>query len=1822
MSLYGKPSFIDEGSVRLLCTAFQHILDCVLENQMGLLKNIEVTPSHHYQRILDWNSHIPKEPLAECIHDLIQRRCMETPDAEAICAWDGTMSYAALEQESARTMEWLQHHGVGPETIVPLLFEKSKWTVVAVLGVLKAGAAFVLLETSHPIERLKSICHDIGACIILTSALCKEIGSNLADITMSVPCDVERKLPCGDGKMKPCIRAQPRNAAYVAYTSGSTGKPKGVIIEHASFCTNAMVSSEAQNLNGCSRVLQFASYAFDVSIHETLVPLMLGGCVCIPSASQRVNSLQEAIVQLRVNWMELTPSVTRLLSPHKIPNVKTLVVGGESISPAELARWAGHIRLNVAYGPAECTVVSMVQSNVTKHGDPLSIGRGCGGSVWIVEPQNHNVLVPIGAPGELLIGGPIVGRGYLNRPEQTAAVFIQNPPWQAENNSRFYKTGDVVRQNSDGSVVFLGRKDTQVKLRGQRIELGEIEYQASGFFPGAAVAVEVGKLYHGHPALVLFVEWKSLENRKRCSGTNCCRTVQNDKTHFMSNAQWAKAGLSQILPSYMVPDIIVPLCTIPLSHSAKVDRKALRAMITRWSKDEVKLYQVTANSTSCGRYPHHAGQKYDEMVRMVARVLSLDPSEVREHDNFFQLGGDSLSAIMLSREIDTIPLLSLTVADIFQSASIAELFHRSQKTPLPESMEPGIPTKVLPFSLLDPMKIDNYRERAAEHCGVSPSQIEDIYPCSPLQARLMARTSRQPGAFQGHFNFRLSLDTDWDRLHWAWNKAADFLPILRTRIINTWQLAEGNPLQVVVRDKDIEWVEVAASESEPKSRMSFGSPLIYCVAVRAKHSPVLILNIHHALFDLVVFEQILEAVKAAYQGKPLVWRPFSPFIKYVQDLNRSQANEFWKREFTGLRAVPFPADITPGRSNLDAIRWTRKSFCLGHQNQAGITLSSLIRLAWAMVLSQYTGSLDVVFGTTVMGRNMPGTADVGGPTIATYPLRITLRGEESIKEALQRIQNHGIAIAPFEQSGIQHIRHSSPESAIACSFRNMLVIQPSSDNSLLAKRDLSPLLVLEERGSWKQKSYVNFSTQALNVVCEPGAGHLDVSAYFDQSILSSQEVEEMLSCMDRLLQLVLQHPDASMGTILSQSQSPDGDLDRYEERTSLARLEQEACQYLGNGVRVAAVWIIPMASHVPKLALFVGAMSLNTVSDGRWILAGVKEPLRTRLVQMMHEFQNNPLGRAVPFCCIPVPLQYRPSMPGLFLDRARAQEAASKFTLKTLTSWQNTGDSGFEEPLLPLEATLRRALAKVLSLEPEAIGVNDDLVSLGCDSLVAMQFAAQCDRQSLRLTISEIFQATSLRCLASTLNSRPSGDPTPALEAFALLKPMYGDRESFEQDIQRSVDGWNIKESIDAFPCTTAHLGLLSGLGTCQSHTIWEIGSPEEQIDLVSFAKAWLNLVNRHAALRTLLLPSRSNPSEWLHVVLKSSPVGVKVVTKLKNASLLKIARKPLLSRDGLGGLPYRFAVYQSTTGRTLCKLEARYAFLDAFSVLVLMKELRRILDCLPTSDPLLPSYSSWVAYLRRWSEDPLHLQFWDRYLAGLKPCILRASRNHHHHQHEGRQHHGASETNGNRPRLIKSHRQIVVQDAVALRKYCDQRELTITNILQVAWALTLKEQTGIEDICFGALVSGRDVPVDHVGNIVGSLFNVLACRIQMPATDSISSVLLENQQMMRERASHQFCSLQEVTRLVLKARPEASSLFNTCLSVEQPLSDEAETGKGFRALETVEETEYDLIVAATVFPDRIQASIMYWSYFCDPARAATIAETFAQSIERIILCA
>ncbi|KGO71463.1 AMP-dependent synthetase/ligase [Penicillium italicum] len=449
----------------------------------------------------EWNDRSKFPGANTCIHILFEQQCTKQPTAEAIYTQDGSLTYYELNQHSSELADELRSSGVQLESVVPIYFEKSSWTIVAILAVLKAGGAFVLLDPSHPKTRLADICSDVQASLVITSRSNYSLSSRSCPSAqiMVIPDHKEKKklsispLPHRKAASLATMAPTPDNAAYIAYTSGSTGKPKGIVVEHGSFVSSAIAHSDVQNLNNTSRVLQFASYGFDISIQEMLTPLIVGGSVCIPSETQRLDHLAVSIQQLKANWLELTPSVARLLSPETLTEVKTLILGGESMHPDDVSRWREHVHLLVAYGPAECSVVSTVQPHVDVS-DLYNIGRSYGGNCWVVDPENHDQLQSLGSVGELLISGPIVARGYRNRPEQQS--FIKSPLWASlfgvPPRTRFYKTGDLVKYNTEnGSLRFIGRKDLQVKVHGQRVELQEIERCAQLYLPETIIVADV-----------------------------------------------------------------------------------------------------------------------------------------------------------------------------------------------------------------------------------------------------------------------------------------------------------------------------------------------------------------------------------------------------------------------------------------------------------------------------------------------------------------------------------------------------------------------------------------------------------------------------------------------------------------------------------------------------------------------------------------------------------------------------------------------------------------------------------------------------------------------------------------------------------------------------------------------------------------------------------------------------------------------------------------------------------------------------------------------------------------------------------------------------------------------------------------------------------------------------------------------------------------------------------------------------------------------------------------------------------------------------------
>lgn len=637
------------------------------------LDDLEVISPHEMMQIRSWNYGLSLDAEGTCVHDTISAWAQVQPSAEAIYAWDKALTYAELDRFATSLSLHLNQLGAGKGDIIPICFERSALAIVVMLAVLKTGSAFVPLEHSNPVSRNLEIVQQSGAHMVLVSSEQSQDWINKA-ATFPIDWDLLYALP---PQKKTALRpVDPTLLAYIIFTSGSTGNPKGVMIEHRSLSLSLKVHGPGYiyNQNTSSRVLQFASLAFDASMTEHLAPLSHGGCVCIPDHETRMGNIAEFMNAARVNWAFFTPSFFKLIQPHDVPLLKTVVLGGEAITDDCIDRWAARITLINGYGPSETTIVATACRVYPNSTNRASIGTGLACRTWVVDVDDVQRLLPVGLVGELLIQGPTVGRGYLNDEEKTGAAFISTPRWlpQIYQYHRLYKTGDVVRLETDGSITYLGRKDTQVKIRGQRIELSEIESRISSQPEVQHVAVFAPKdgLFANRLVAVVDLRFLSL------SSTNSTTRVELVPKAIIQQANAYVASIrdsiSQLLPSYMVPDIWIPIDAMPISNSGKAGRSVVRAWLARM--DEETYHQIMKNGTETGeviaKLPTSRAEKI--LCSAWAYALNLDPASVSIDIPFQALQGDSISAIQAVTRCRK-DNLQVKVADILRGDTIAQL---------------------------------------------------------------------------------------------------------------------------------------------------------------------------------------------------------------------------------------------------------------------------------------------------------------------------------------------------------------------------------------------------------------------------------------------------------------------------------------------------------------------------------------------------------------------------------------------------------------------------------------------------------------------------------------------------------------------------------------------------------------------------------------------------------------------------------------------------------------------------------------------------------------------------------------------------------------------------------------------------------------------------------------------------------------------------------------------------------------------------------------------------------------------------------------------
>lgn len=1085
------------------------------------------------EQIWSWNSDLPI-PYAECLHNIISRRASECPDQLAVDAWDGSFTYSGLNQFSTQLAQHLHHVGVRQSNVVPLVFERSRYCVASMLAILKLGAAFVLLDSGLPISRLQNMVEQVNAAIVLCSGSSVPLAAKLASTAVKVPVVTTEDMPNSTELPVPANMDPLSTIAAIVFTSGTTGTPKGVLISHANLASTFKYTATTVGLNERTRMLDSASYGFDAAIYQSLGTLCNGGCLCVPSDSERLTAMASAINRFNVNTAILTPSVARLLEPESVPGLQRLKLVGESASLTLIEKWLSHdVKIVPGYGPSECAVCSnagIFQRDVTAVNN---IGPTLGCLAWIVDPDDNEKLLPVGATGELLLEGPNVGAGYLNDRERTSASFIKAPKWLQQGfnsvtgrNSTLYKTGDLVQYDRDGSILYIGRKDQQKKLRGQRIDLNEIEYaiaQASPEKLEVIAEVCTTALSENELQLVAFCCLRSFENIVKDipqeTDADTESLILPASRDFMIIAEQIRKKLLNEVPSYMIPSVILPVSEIPRTKpSDKLDRKRMIQEVQKVQHSRLRSYfPITSKALSTA--------KELRLQHLLQQVLRSD-MDISADDHLFSLGGNSITAIELIAAARQSGFL-LQMQDVLYHENIAAL--ASKMTVLDDTKD--MSTSLPPFSLvMEKLRIEVFREANLRY-GIHSKSIEDILPCTPMQEGLMALGEQRYGGHIAQQIFDLPPDTDLKCLKSSWETVSLQNSIMRTCIIDTPERL----LQVVTREPllipEFENAELGLVTRTLISQIGLGSPLVNLAIVFQNTGKTLcsqlIWTAHHAACDGWQVPRIFDQVELAYRGMKLPPQcGFNLFVKYIVDGDRQRHNAYWTRQLAGPTPSTYPI-------HHEGAGWATESkkiqVHLGDSAPHRHLLATKINLAWSLIVAAYAESSDIVFGLTLTGRNapIPGIADMTGPTITTVPFRQQVDFSLTVGEALDRVQKQLIEMVPYEQTGLQNIRQLSDEAAAACDLQSLLVIQPPMETQSKGR-----FKILIPAQKYKE-SRLAFSNYPLTMECTMCSDEnvVNVSAQFNDRIIRSDQMTHILHQFGHALRQIHAHPDKKLSTV-------------------------------------------------------------------------------------------------------------------------------------------------------------------------------------------------------------------------------------------------------------------------------------------------------------------------------------------------------------------------------------------------------------------------------------------------------------------------------------------------------------------------------------------------------------------------------------------------------------------------------------------------------------------------------------------------------------------
>ncbi|KAI9741494.1 MAG: hypothetical protein M1818_004300 [Claussenomyces sp. TS43310] len=1037
-------------------------------------------------------------------------------------------TYKQLNFQANGISNVLLNTGVNQGDLIAICFEKCPAASFAILGILKAGCAYVALDPNAPTDRLKFIIEDSNTRLVLTTGKPAEVlraASLSRDVTIV---DIGHDGGTHSVDFEPPQLSKPVNpeeTCYCLYTSGTTGTPKGCEISHEN-AVQAMLSFRrlfASRWSTSSKWLQFASFHFDVSVLEQFWSWSVGICVVSAPRDLIFEDLPGRIKQLGITHIDLTPSLARLVQPDDAPGLcdGVFITGGEQLRQDVLDVWGPKGCIYNGYGPTEATIGCTMYPRVPANGKPSNIGCQFDNVGSFVLKPGTSQPVMRGAVGELCVSGKLVGKGYLNRPDLTRERF----PHLRELGERVYRTGDLVRILHDGTFLFLGRADDQVKLRGQRLELSEIN---------EVMKRDIQELQD----VVTLVLKHNEQQSEQLVTFFVAKTSNRGLTGLMREV------CSKRLPGYMIPTNYISLDALPLSANNKVDSRQLAKFYNKLSFED--LQDISASGQSRGAW----STEEQKFVEVLAKAVHVEPGAIKRSTNIFELGVDSISVIGISRTLQNAGYEKAKLPVIMKHSSIGSLIEvliagTGSTTPINQS-QIVVAQELAAFA-------HKHKAFTSRELGVEWNMIEVIAPCTPAQEGMIYRFLESDKApYFNHFGFVLAENVDEEVLSRAWSKVVDQLQVLRTKFVLTTEGCAQAVLKKVERpwnslevetDIDIEMYNAVRTQQHEETlrESSKALELPWKVTIgRNGTKRVLALQIFHGLYDGISLPMLLRKIQEEYYGIPHdgYGPDFHSVLPYGPLSTAMGTEDFWRKTLRNIIHQSLPK-ITECSSQKDVLV-SRNLGNIGHlenlRQRLGVTYQAALLAAWVSVIQKYLTS-NLSIGLVISGRSIDfeGAEKVSGPLLNTVVFHIEIRPGMTWKSLIQSCHDYNVTMIPYQHTPLKDVQKWCGAGANQPLFDTLFVFQREEEENYAGEplwRVLPTPPIADYPLSFEAELRRNGDIQ-LTIV---GQG-----SFIDESVGTGllEKVEDALRSME--------HPDSSIPT---NTTAPNGHVNGVHDLTT------------------------------------------------------------------------------------------------------------------------------------------------------------------------------------------------------------------------------------------------------------------------------------------------------------------------------------------------------------------------------------------------------------------------------------------------------------------------------------------------------------------------------------------------------------------------------------------------------------------------------------------------------------------------------------------------